>query len=128
LRYSELFVRLHYNILFYSSSLLLGASMTLPEDAIILELLPEFVLDWLKQLDAEFYEIIDNKDETRLYRLGHTLKGSCLQFGLEEPAKLGITLMEHSKVHAWDDARAIYEPIRRYFLEAQHLLQERGLM
>ncbi|MCU0424984.1 MAG: Hpt domain-containing protein [Candidatus Kapabacteria bacterium] len=102
--------------------------MTLPDDPIILELLPEFVLDWLKQLDAEFHEILDKKDEQRLYRLGHTLKGSCLQFGLEDPAKLGITLMEHSKVQNWDAARAMYDPIRSYFLEAQKLLQAKGLM
>lgn len=102
--------------------------MTLSDDPIILELLPEFVLDWLKQLDAEFHEILDKKDEQRLYRLGHTLKGSCLQFGLEDPAKLGITLMEHSKVQNWDAARAMYDPIRSYFLEAQKLLQAKGLM
>jgi HPt (histidine-containing phosphotransfer) domain-containing protein len=102
--------------------------MTLPNDDIILELLPEFVLDWQKQLDAEFYEILDKKDEQRLYRLGHTLKGSCLQFGLEEPAKLGITLMEHSKVQDWEAARAMFQPIRGYFDEAKVLLQAKGLM
>ncbi len=102
--------------------------MTLPDDPIILELLPEFVLDWIKQLDAEFHEILDKKDEQRLYRLGHTLKGSCLQFGLEDPAKLGITLMEHSKVQDWAAARALFEPIRSYFLDAQKLLQAKGLM
>ena len=101
--------------------------MTLPNDDIILELLPEFISDWLKQLDAEFFEILDKKDEQRLYRLGHTLKGSCLQFGLEEPAKLGITLMEHSKVQNWDAARAMYEPIKSYFLEAQKALQAKGI-
>jgi HPt (histidine-containing phosphotransfer) domain-containing protein len=102
--------------------------MTLPNDDIILELLPEFISDWLKQLEAEFFEIIDNKDEQRLYRLGHTLKGSCLQFGLDEPAKLGITLMEHSKTQSWEAARAMYEPIKGYFLEARKALQEKGLM
>jgi len=102
--------------------------MTLPNDDIILELLPEFVLDWQKQLEAEFHEIVDKKDEQRLYRLGHTLKGSCLQFGLEEPAKLGITLMEHSKVQNWDAARAMYDPIRGYFEEAKTLLKAKGLM
>ncbi len=101
--------------------------MTLPDDPIILELLPEFVQDWLKQLDVEFHEILDKKDEQRLYRLGHTLKGSCLQFGLEDPAKLGITLMEHSKVQDWDAARAIFEPLRTYFVEAQKLLLAKGL-
>jgi hypothetical protein len=102
--------------------------MTLPDDPIILELLPEFVSDWLKQLDAEFNEILDKKDEQRLYRLGHTLKGSCLQFGLEDPAKLGITLMEHSKVQNWEAARSLYEPMRGYFVEAQKMLQAKGLM
>jgi HPt (histidine-containing phosphotransfer) domain-containing protein len=102
--------------------------MTLPEDSIVLELLPEFVLDWMKQLDTEFNEIIDKKDEQRLYRLGHTLKGSCLQFGLEEPAKLGVTLTEFSKNHAWEEARALYNPLRDYFLDVKRLLQERGLM
>ncbi|MCS6808572.1 MAG: Hpt domain-containing protein [Bacteroidota bacterium] len=102
--------------------------MTLPEDPIVLELLPEFILDWLQQIEAEFHDILEAQDEQRLYRLGHTLKGSCLQFGLETAAQLGITLMEHSKSQNWEAARAMYEPIRNYFLEAQTVLQAKGLM
>jgi hypothetical protein len=36
--------------------------------------------------------------------------------------------MEHSKVQDWAAARALFEPIRSYFLDAQKLLQAKGLM
>lgn len=92
--------------------------MTLPSDPIILELLPEFIDDWIKQLDREFQPILDAKNEQDLYRLGHTLKGSCLQFGLQEPAQLGIQLMGLSKEQKWDEAAAMFQPIRSMFEEA----------
>jgi HPt (histidine-containing phosphotransfer) domain-containing protein len=97
--------------------------MTLPTDEIILELLPEFIEDWLRQLESDFHPILERKNELELYRLGHTLKGSCLQFGLEEPAQLGIKLMALSKEHKWDEAQALYEPIHTMFVEARAVLK-----
>lgn len=100
-------------------------AMTLPTDPIILELLPEFIDDWLAQLDREFHDIIARKNADELYRLGHTLKGSCLQFGLREPADLGIQLMGLSKEQKWDEATALFEPIRTMFTDAQATLKSK---
>lgn len=99
--------------------------MTLPSDDIILELLPEFVDDWIKQLQMEFHAIVERKSEQELYRLGHTLKGSCLQFGLKEPAALGIQLMECSKVQDWNAALDLYQPILDMFIEAREILHQK---
>jgi HPt (histidine-containing phosphotransfer) domain-containing protein len=99
--------------------------MTLPNDPIILELLPEFIDDWIAQLDRDFPSIIERKSEQELYRLGHTLKGSCLQFGLQEPAQLGIQLMGLSKEQKWDEANALFPPIRAMFTDAQVALKQK---
>jgi HPt (histidine-containing phosphotransfer) domain-containing protein len=99
--------------------------MTLPDDPIILELLPEFVDDWIIQLDRDFHSILERKSEQELYRLGHTLKGSCLQFGLQEPAQLGIQLMGLSKEQKWDEAATLFEPIRAMFTDAQVVIKQR---
>jgi chemotaxis protein histidine kinase CheA len=99
--------------------------MTLPNDPIVLELLPEFIQDWIVQLDHDFQDIIDRKSADELYRLGHTLKGSCLQFGLSEPAQLGIQLMALSKEAKWDDAQLYFQPIRTMFVEAQDVVKQK---
>jgi HPt (histidine-containing phosphotransfer) domain-containing protein len=99
--------------------------MTLPSDPIVLELLPEFINDWIAQLDREFQPILDAKNEELLYRLGHTLKGSCLQFGLQEPAQLGIQLMGLSKEQKWDEAAAMFTPIRSMFVEAGEAVRKK---
>jgi chemotaxis protein histidine kinase CheA len=99
--------------------------MTLPEDPIILELLPEFIDDWIQQLDRDFHSIIERKSADELYRLGHTLKGSCLQFGISEPAQIGIQIMALSKEAKWDEARALFEPLRSMFVEAQGVIKEK---
>ncbi len=90
--------------------------MKLPDDPIILELLPEFVDDWLQQIDERYTALIDNRSTNDLYRLGHTLKGSCFQFGLDEIARQGIALMDHAKEGRWEEAAALKIPIQKEFM------------
>jgi HPt (histidine-containing phosphotransfer) domain-containing protein len=101
--------------------------MRLSSDKIILELLPEFVSDWLNDIETEFIEILVQQDQSRLYRFGHTLNGSCLQFGLKEPAQLGVLLMKYAETQDWAVAREMKEPLRASFINIKKMLQTQGL-
>jgi HPt (histidine-containing phosphotransfer) domain-containing protein len=102
--------------------------MQLPEDPLLRELLPEFLQTW--QADASrILEAAQEHNEAELYRLGHTLKGTCLQFGLTELAELGIQLMECARHHYWDEVPVLYDRILTGFQEVQRLLeQDRGAL
>lgn len=104
--------------LYIQLSFILCTRMKLPTDPIILELLPEFLDDWNQQLEANFMSYVNAHDEHEVYRIGHTLKGSCYQFGLDDIAQMGITLMTHARAHDWANAQAMYEPIKNAFLSA----------
>lgn len=99
--------------------------MKLPDDPIIMELLPEFVDDWLQQIEERYAPIIEEKNGHDLYRLGHTLKGSCFQFGLDEIAQMGIELMDHSKAERWEEAMALKMPIHKEFMRIKEYLLDR---
>ena len=71
--------------------------MKLPDDPIILEILPEFVDQWLDDLTHLFPTLVATKNSQDLYRMGHTIKGSCAQFGLDDVSLMGIELMSYAK-------------------------------
>jgi len=73
--------------------------MQLPDDPFIRELLPEFIDDWIDQIQQNFDEYVQSNNFEDMYRLGHTLKGSCLQFGLDDLAAIGIEIMSFCKEH-----------------------------
>lgn len=97
--------------------------MKLPEDPFILELLPEFLDEWMKDMDTKFPEILHSRNTEDLYRLGHTLKGSCFQFGLDEVAELGIELMGLAKAGDWEKAAAMHTPLTNGFKEMKAMLE-----
>jgi chemotaxis protein histidine kinase CheA len=97
--------------------------MKLPEDPILLELLPEFLDEWLKDMDTKFPQIINSRNAEELYRFGHTLKGSCQQFGLEDAAQLGIEMMGYAKSGDWEKAAAMYDPLVNGFKEMKVVLE-----
>ena len=96
--------------------------MKLPDDPIILELLPEFVDDWLQQIEERYSMLIETENANDLYRLGHTLKGSCFQFGLDDIAQKGITLMDHAKEGKWEEAAALKVPIQKEFMRIKEFI------
>lgn len=98
--------------------------MKIPDDPFIQELLPEFVETWLNDIDAQFNMLIETKNADDLYRMAHTLKGSCFQFGLEEIANMGIELMGYAKEKNWEKAMSLKAPIRNIFAEVQKYLDE----
>lgn len=97
--------------------------MNLPEDPFIRELLPEFVDQWLQDLDDQFQNYIDTKNADDLYRLAHTLKGSCFQFGMENVGNMGIELMGYAKAHDWQKAQVMLTPIRNSFVEVKEFIK-----
>ncbi len=101
--------------------------MKIPEDEFVRELLPEFIDTWLEDLNIKFPEYIKNKSSEELYRLAHTLKGSCYQFGLDEPALMGIQLMEYAKTEQWDKADAMYVKLLQEFTEAKEFVEKNGI-
>ena len=96
--------------------------MHLPKDPVIRELLPEFIEDWLQQLDTQFATTLADHNGKELYRLGHTLKGSCFQFELNHIAEKGITLMAKANDEQWDDAAQLIGSIKTDFEEARDFL------
>lgn len=89
--------------------------MKIPDDPFIIELLPEFVDTWINDIATQMPEILAKKDPDELYRFGHTLKGSCFQFGIDEVAQLGIELMGYSKEGNWEKAAEMQEKLTTEF-------------
>lgn len=76
--------------------------MKLPEDPFVLELLPEFIDSWIDELTNNFPNLMKEKNATDLYRMAHTMKGSCYQFGLNELGDIGVELMNLIKKEEWE--------------------------
>lgn len=98
--------------------------MNLPTDPILRELLPEFVEDWMVQISDNLPKIVEERNTDDLYRMGHTIKGSCLQFGLLPIADLGIRLMSLSKTEDWQQSLETGKEIYALFSQAHRMIQE----
>ncbi len=97
--------------------------MKIPEDPFVRELLPEFVDSWINDINEQFSVLIDTKNGDDLYRMAHTLKGSCFQFGLDEVANMGIELMGYAKEKNWDKAREMEEKLVNSFKEMKEFIK-----
>lgn len=98
--------------------------MKLPEDPFVRELLPEFVDTWIIDIAEQFQPLLQAKNADDMYRLGHTIKGSCYQFGLDDIAVLGIELMGYCKANDWENIAQMEPRITTIFKEAQDMLNE----
>lgn len=98
--------------------------MKLPDDPFILELLPEFVDTWIKDIETQYSMLVNEKNAQDLYRLAHTLKGSCYQFGINDIALMGIELMEYCKTEDWEKIKKMEEPIYKSFLEVKNYIND----
>ncbi len=97
--------------------------MKLPEDKFVRELLPEFVDSWISDIENQFEDLVKNENFDDLYRMAHTIKGSCFQFGLDEIAELGIELMGLAKNKDLQHAIKLKDKIISMFYEAKEYLQ-----
>ncbi len=93
--------------------------MKIPDDPFILELLPEFVETWISDIHEQFEVIIAEKKSDDLYRFGHTIKGSCFQFGLDEIAALGIEMMGYARANDFDKANELGPKILQNFKDVK---------
>jgi len=98
--------------------------MTLPDDPFIIELLPEFLDTWINDVAYEFPKIIQRHDKDEVYRFGHTLKGSCFQFGLPETAELGVELMDYAKAGDWSNIELMQPRILKSFVDSKRQIDE----
>lgn len=101
--------------------------MKLPEDPFILELLPEFVESWIADLDEQYHKFLVEKNNADLYRLAHTIKGSCFQFGLDHIAHIGLDIMAALKEEDWEKAAEYEQPMKDAFAEAKKFLDDKGI-
>lgn len=98
--------------------------MKIPEDPFVKELLPEFVDSWIDDIESQFSDLVEKKNSDDLYRMAHTLKGSCFQFGLDEIAQLGIELMGYAKNKEWDKSVVLKEKLIESFIEVKEFLKQ----
>jgi HPt (histidine-containing phosphotransfer) domain-containing protein len=94
--------------------------LNLSEDPFVRELLPEFVDTWLDDLNNQFDKLIIEKKADELYRMAHTLKGSCYQFGLNEVGDMGIQLMGYAKELNWEKAVEMKPVLIEHFKKLKH--------
>lgn len=78
--------------------------MSPSDDPIYREMLPEFIASWKYDAGQPLSDIIHARDAGALYRFGHTLVGSGLQFGVESFASIGRAFEQCSKADDWNGA------------------------
>ena len=72
-----------------------------PTDPVLVEFLPEFVEQWLTDLGEPFDALFERHNVDELNRLGHTIKGSFLQFGFSDLSVLGKEIMLEAQSENW---------------------------
>lgn len=98
--------------------------MQLPNDPFILELLPEFIDDWIDKIDNEYPAYRNNKDSESLYRLGHTMKGSSYQFGFADLGDIGVEIMSQVKSENLEGVEQNIEKFRNRLIEIKDYLSQ----
>lgn len=101
--------------------------MKLPNDDIILELLPEFLDSWLHDMQYVLPQLISEKNGADLRRFGHTLKGSAAQFGFEELRDMGIKMMSYAELNDFDSAEDFARSIVQHLLEIKQFIESQNL-
>jgi len=98
--------------------------MKLPDDPFVRELLPEFVEDWIIQIDNDYPKLFEEKNKEDLYRMAHTMKGSCYQFGINELGDLGVELMNDIKDENWDVVNQKFKKVRTILTDIDNQLKD----
>jgi len=95
--------------------------MKLPDEPVIQELIEEFVDSCLVDIN-DFSKLVEEENEDDLYRMGHTIKGSCFQFGLDEIAQLGVELMGNCEDKNFEEIAKSENKIRSKFIEVKEFI------
>ena len=101
--------------------------MKLPNDDIILELLPEFLDSCLHDIEYVLPQLIIEINGADLRRFGHTLKGSAAQFGFEELRDMGIKMMSFAELNDFDNAEDFAKAIVQHLLEIKQFIESQNL-
>lgn len=96
--------------------------MKLPNDPFVLELLPEFIEDWIDKIENEYPNLYTSRDSESLYRLAHTIKGSSYQFGFVDLGDLGVEMMRQVKSEDWNGLEQNKELFRTKLVEIKEYL------
>lgn len=102
-------------------------AMQLPDDPILRELVPEFIVSWRADLSTTLPALVATQDSNELYRFGHTLKGSARQFGFAELADCGAEIMELARSTQWDALDQITQRISQYLADIEQLARTHNL-
>ncbi len=85
---------------------------SISSDPVLREFFPEFVTQWLHDLTVVWPDIEVRHEKEELYRFGHTIKGSFLQFGLRDLSAVGKDIMADAEREDWASARQCVEGLR----------------
>lgn len=88
-----------------------------PTDNVLRELLPEFFTAWDRDLCRATTEIVAREDAEELRRLGHTIKGSMIQFGFRSLSVLGTEIMRDAERGDFDSAGERISMLRQRLIE-----------
>ncbi|MDW8074673.1 MAG: Hpt domain-containing protein [Bacteroidota bacterium] len=99
----------------------------LPEDPILLELVPEFIASWRHQIATLLPQLASTRNHEELYRFGHTLKGSARQFGFSDLADCGAELMDIARHQQWDHIGETIRHIEHILASLEDAAHQRGL-
>ncbi len=101
--------------------------MQLPDDPILLELVPDFVVSWTSDVNTVLPALVAARNTDELYRFGHTLKGSARQFGFAELADCGSEIMHIAREARWDALGEIIEHVRALLKAIEQCAREHNL-
>ncbi len=101
--------------------------MQLPDDPILLDLVPDFVVSWTSDVQTVLPALVAERNTDELYRFGHTLKGSARQFGFSELADCGSEIMQVARQARWDTLSEIIERVRALLNEIEQCAREHNL-
>ena len=101
--------------------------MNIPDDPFIRELLTEFVDTWIQDISDQYHLYIKEKNGAELYRIAHTIKGSCYQFGLTEIAEMGINMMGFAKENDFESADPMEKKLIDSFSNVKKFIAEENI-
>ncbi len=90
------------------------------------DLLPDFASLWLRDLHNAAVMFSEQSDTEALYRLGHTIKGSFLQFGFDQLANIGREIMACAKETDWEGAQERVKLLEQILLDLQQRLSSKA--
>lgn len=96
--------------------------MKLTTDPILLELMPELIETWIDDINQKFDILFESRNNSEMYRLAHTIKGSCLQFSLDEIGQVGIEMLQKVKNNDWDSIYPYKKRLLDMFYEVKVML------